>query len=87
MNSGGTVADFAFYVDRPINKHYTEDSFALSLKEGDKYGYIKKEEYNNLSEEFRKDYLPIAKTENFFLITNIKNYKTIKEKILPIFIY
>lgn len=83
----GTVADFAFYVDRPIIKYGTEDSFALSLKENSNYGYIKKEDYNNLSGEFKKNFLPIAKTENFFLITNIQNYKILKEKIFPIFIY
>ena len=87
MNYWGTVADFAFYVDRPINKYDAEDSFTLSLKKGRNYGYIKKEEYNNLSEEFKKNYLPVAKTENFFLITNIQNYKILIKKIVPIFIY
>jgi len=63
------------------------DSFALPLEKGNVYGYIKKEEYNNLSEEFRKNYFPIVETENFFLITNAQNYNTLREKIFPFFIY
>jgi len=87
MNYWAAVADFAFYVDRPIIKYDTEDSFSLSLKKGDVYGYIKEEEYNNLSKKFKNKYLPLIKTESFFLITNIKNYRTLKQKIFPIFIY
>ena len=64
------MADLAFYVDRPINKYDTEDSFALSLTKDSIYGYIRKEEYNNLSEEFKKNYLPVVETESFYLITN-----------------
>ena len=87
MGYWGAVADFAFYVDRPINTYDTEDSFALSLEKGNVYGYIKKEGYNNLSEEFRKNYFPLVETENFLLITNTQNYNTLKEKILPFFLY
>ena len=87
MSYWGTVADFAFYVDRPINKYDTEDSFGLSLTEGSNYGYIRKEEYNNLSEEFKKNYLPVVETESFYLITNIKNYTVLIKKTIPIFIY
>jgi len=87
MSYWGSVSDFAFYVDRPINKYDTEDSFALSLAEGSIYGYIRKEEYNNLSEEFKKNFLPVAETESFFLITNVQNYETLIKKIIPVFIY
>jgi 4-amino-4-deoxy-L-arabinose transferase-like glycosyltransferase len=87
MSYWGTVADFAFYVDRPINKYDTEDSFALSLAEGSIYGYIRKEEYNNLSDEFKKNYLPVVETESFFLITNIQNYEVLIKRIIPIFVY
>ena len=87
MSYWGTVADFAFYVDRPINKYDTEDSFGLSLTEGNNYGYIRKEEYNNLSEEFKKNYLPVVETESFYLITNIKNYTVLIKKTIPIFIH
>jgi hypothetical protein len=87
MSYWGTVADFAFYVDRPINKYDTEDSFALSLAEGSIYGYIRKEEYNNLSDEFKKNYLPVVETESFFLITSIQNYEILIKKIIPIFVY
>ncbi len=86
MGYWGAVADFAFYVDRPINTYDTEDSFALPLEKGNVYGYIKKAEYNNLSEEFRKNYFPIVETERFLLITNAQNYNTAKEKIFPFFI-
>jgi hypothetical protein len=44
-----------------------KEGFALPLEKGNVYGYIKKEEYNNLSEEFRKNYFPIVETENFYL--------------------
>ncbi len=87
MNYWGAVADFAFYVDRPINNYETEKSLASSLKKGQVYGYLKREEYDNLSEKFRKGYLPLAATENFFLITNLQNYENIKEKMFPLFIY
>jgi 4-amino-4-deoxy-L-arabinose transferase-like glycosyltransferase len=87
MSYWGTLADFAFYVDRPINKYDIEDSFALSLAEGSIYGYIRKEEYNNLSDEFKKNYLPVVETESFFLITSIQNYRFLIKKIIPIFVY
>lgn len=86
-NYWGAVADFAFYVDRPISNYDTENALALSLKKGQAYGYIKREEYDNLSEEFRKNYLPLAATENFLLITNIQDYERLKERIFPVFIY
>ncbi len=54
----------------PVNKYDTEDLFALSLAKGSIYGYIRKEEYNNLSEEFQKNNLPVVETESFYLITN-----------------
>jgi 4-amino-4-deoxy-L-arabinose transferase-like glycosyltransferase len=87
MSYWGTVADFAFYVDRPINKYDTEDTFALSLAEGSHYGYIRKEEYKNLSEEFKKNYLPVVETENFYLITNIRNFRVLIKSIFPFSIY
>ncbi len=83
----GSVADFTFHVDRPINKYDTEDSFVLSLAKGSIYGYIRKEEYNNLSKEFKKLYSPVVETESFYLITNIKNYTVLIKKIIPIFIH
>lgn len=87
MNYWGAVADFAFYVDRPINNYETEKALALSLKKDHAYGYIKREEYDNLSEKFRKSYLPLAATENFLLITNIQNHEDLKERMFPLFIY
>ena len=87
MSYWETVADFAFYVDREISKYDTEDSFALGLSEGNIYGYLRKDEYTDLSEEFKKNYLPIVETESFFLITNIHNYKVLIKRIIPIFVY
>jgi 4-amino-4-deoxy-L-arabinose transferase-like glycosyltransferase len=87
MSYWGTVADFAFYVDRPINKYDKENSFALSLAEESRYGYIRKEEYKNLSEGFKKNFLPFVETESYFLITSTKNYKILMERIIPVFIY
>ncbi len=87
MNYWGAVADFAFYVDRPVDNFQTEEALALSLKKGPAYGYIKREEYDSLSEEFRKNYWPLVATENFLLITNSQNYETLKEKLFPLFIY
>jgi 4-amino-4-deoxy-L-arabinose transferase-like glycosyltransferase len=87
MSYWGTVADFAFYVDRPINKYDTEDTFALSLAEGSHYGYIRKEEYNSLSEEFKRNYLPVVETESFYLITNVQNFRILIKRIFPFSIY
>jgi len=87
MDYWGAVAEFAFYVDRPIKKYDTEDAFALSLKKDSTFGYLTKDEYNNSSTEFKKNHMPFAKTENFFLITNIQNYEVLTKKIFPIFIY
>lgn len=87
MPVSGTVADFAFYVDRPIIKYNKEDALALSLKKESTLGYLKKKDYTNLSEEFRKSFLPVVETENFLLISHIQNYKSLLKKIFPIFIY
>jgi len=86
MNYWDAVANFAFYVDRPIKSHETEESFASSLKKGKVYGYLKKEEYEKLSTEFKKKFLPAYETEKYFLITNIRNYRILRKRIFPIFI-
>lgn len=83
----GTVADFAFYVDRPVVKFDEEDKFAFSLKEENALGYLNKKDYENLSEEFKKNFLTLMKTENFLLITHIQNYDSLIKKIFPILIY
>lgn len=87
MNYWGAVADFAFYVDRPINNYETEKDLALSLKKGPAFGHIKREKYDNMSEEFRKNYRALVATENYLLITNIQNYEGLKERMFPLFIY
>lgn len=86
INYWGAVADFAFYVDRPVTSHNSENSFAQSLKKDDTYGYIKKDDYNNLSRKFRENYLPVMETENFFVITNRRNLKSLRKNIFPFFI-
>jgi 4-amino-4-deoxy-L-arabinose transferase-like glycosyltransferase len=83
----GTLASFAFYVDRSIVKFNQEDKFALSLKEENALGYLDKSDYEKLSGEFKKNFLPLVETENFLLITRVQNYDSFIKKIFPIFIY
>ena len=87
MNYWGAVADFAFYVDRPVKSFETEESFSSSMEKGKVCGYIKKEDYKNLSENFKKTFPPLFETENFYLITSQKNHKRVKKRMLPLFIY
>jgi hypothetical protein len=87
MNYWGVVADFAFYVDRPIRVFEKEKDFAFSLSQENSYGYIKKEDYSNLSDQFKMKYLPIIETKNFFFITNGQNLSQFKNKAFPFIIY
>lgn len=87
LNYWGAVADFAFYVDRPIRRFETGDSFSLALEKGEAYGYIKKEDYSRLSEDFKKNFPAVLQTKNFFLISNRENARSVSEKIFPFFIF
>ncbi|MFP4082864.1 MAG: ArnT family glycosyltransferase [Candidatus Aminicenantes bacterium] len=87
MNYWGAVADFAFYVDRPVKDYHTEESFSLSMHRDTSFGYIKKQDYEALSKEFKKSYLPVAATENFLLITPVQNIKSLQQRMFPVFIY
>lgn len=83
----GTSASFAFYVDRSIVSTSEENGLALSLEEENSLGYIKKKDYESLSEEFKKNFLPLVETENFLLITHAQNYYELQKKLVPVFIY
>lgn len=87
MGYWGAVAEFAFYVDRPIKTYDTEEALSISLKENSTFGYLTKEEYHNTSAEFKKNHVPFIRTEKFFLITNLQNDKALKKKIFPLFIF
>ncbi len=83
----GAVADFAFYVDRPIRNYDTEDAFLGSLQAGEHYGYLKKADYRALPQEFQAQFLPLFETKSFFLITNLENHKSQVKKAPPFVIY
>jgi len=87
MHYWGAVAEFAFYVDRPIMLFETEETFASFLQKMRTFGYLEKEEFNNLSDEFKKYYMPMLATKNYFLITHIQSFKAIKKEIFPFFIH
>jgi 4-amino-4-deoxy-L-arabinose transferase-like glycosyltransferase len=87
VNYWGAVSEFAFYVDRPVKLYETEATLARSLQTVRTFGYLKKEEYNNLSDKFKEYYKPILATENYYFITNIQNYEAIKKEIFPLFIH
>jgi 4-amino-4-deoxy-L-arabinose transferase-like glycosyltransferase len=87
LNYWGTVADFAFYVDRPVRNYDTDETFLRSLQAGEHYGYLKKADYLALPQEIQAQFLPLFETKNFFLITNLENCKSQLKRAFPFVIY
>jgi 4-amino-4-deoxy-L-arabinose transferase-like glycosyltransferase len=87
LNYWTTVADFAFYVDRPIRNLDRDEEFFRSLEPGGRYGYLKKSDYANWPAEDRAHFPPLLATANFYLITNAENLNAQLSKILPFPIY
>jgi 4-amino-4-deoxy-L-arabinose transferase-like glycosyltransferase len=83
LNYWTTMADFAFYVDRPIRNLDKDEEFFISLKQGGRYGYLKKSDYAKWAPEDRERFPPLFATENFYLITNAENRNTQLSKVLP----
>jgi 4-amino-4-deoxy-L-arabinose transferase-like glycosyltransferase len=83
----GAVADFAFYVDRPIRSFNTEDGFAAYLRQDKSFGYLQASEYASLQEGFRNEFVPVIKSRSFYLITNRAEFERLIQKIFPIPLY
>ncbi len=87
LNYWTTMADFAFYVDRPIRNVGREEEFFRSLVQGGRYGYLKKSDFAKWAPEDREHFPPLIATENFVLITNAENRNAQLAKVLPFPIY
>lgn len=83
LNYWTTMADFAFYVDRPIRNLDKDEEFLRSLAPGKRYGYVKKSDYAGWPPEYREHFPPLFATEAFYLITNAENRKARLAEVLP----
>jgi 4-amino-4-deoxy-L-arabinose transferase-like glycosyltransferase len=83
LNYWTTVADFAFYVDRPIRALDAEGDFLRALESGERYGYLKREDYDRLAPDVRGSFPPVFRTKSFVFVTNAENRGAQLRKILP----
>jgi len=83
LNYWTTVADFAFYVDRAIKTFDVEGDFAAALAAGERYGFLRIEDYDKLSPETRSALPPLIRTKSAVLVTNAPNRDAQARKLLP----
>jgi 4-amino-4-deoxy-L-arabinose transferase-like glycosyltransferase len=82
-----TVADFAFYVDRPIRNFNDPAAFAEYVRGDLSFGYLLEDAYRTLREDFRNTLVPVARSGRFLLITNRAEFEKLVPKIFPILLH
>jgi 4-amino-4-deoxy-L-arabinose transferase-like glycosyltransferase len=83
LNYWTTVADFAFYVDRPVRALDADGDFLAALRDGERYGYLTRAAYESLAPDVRASLPPLIRTKSFVLVTNAGNRDEQLKRIVP----